>query len=85
MIILPQALRVIIPPLGNQYLNLAKNSTLATAIAFADTYQLGQSIMSTSGQSVTGFLIILTVYLTMSLVISFFMNIVNARFQLVTR
>lgn len=85
MIILPQALRVIVPPLGNQYLNLAKNSTLAISIAFADTYQIGQSIMSTSGQSVAGFLIILGFYLTMSLVISFVMNIVNGRFQLVTR
>jgi His/Glu/Gln/Arg/opine family amino acid ABC transporter permease subunit len=85
MIVLPQALRVIIPPLGNQYLNLAKNSSLAVAIAYSDTYQVGTTVMNQSGQSITGFLIILLVYLTMSLVISFFMNIVNARFQLVTR
>ncbi|MEL6307021.1 MAG: ABC transporter permease subunit [Chloroflexota bacterium] len=85
MIILPQALRVILPPLGNQYLNLSKNSSLATAIAFADTYQVGQTIMNQSGQSITGFFIILMVYLTLSLIISFVMNIVNSRFQLVTR
>ncbi|GAB4307222.1 MAG: hypothetical protein Kow00117_00420 [Phototrophicales bacterium] len=85
LIILPQALRVIIPPMGNQYLNLSKNSSLATAIAFADTYAVGLSIMNTSGQSITGFSIVLLVYLTMSLVISAVMNFVNSRFQLVTR
>lgn len=85
MIILPQALRVIIPPMGNQYLNLSKNSSLATAIAFADTYAVGLSIMNTSGQSITGFSIVLLVYLTMSLIISLGMNFVNSRFQLVTR
>lgn len=85
MIVLPQALRVIIPPLGNQYLNLAKNSSLATAIAFSDTYQVAQTIMNQSGQSVTGFLLLWLVYITMSLVISLFMNLVNSRFQLVTR
>jgi His/Glu/Gln/Arg/opine family amino acid ABC transporter permease subunit len=85
MIILPQALRVIIPPLGNQYLNLAKNSSLAEVVAFTDTYQISKTIMNQSGQSITGFFLLLLVYLTMSLIISFVMNIVNGRFQLVTR
>ncbi len=85
MIILPQALRVIIPPLGNQYLNLAKNSSLATAIAYADTYAVGVTIMNQSGQSVTGFTLVMLIYLSMSLLISLFMNLVNSRFQLVTR
>ncbi len=85
LIVLPQALRVIIPPLSNQYLNLAKNSTLATAVAFSDAYSVGQTIMNQSGQSVTGFFIILITYLTMSLIIATIMNIVNRRFQLVTR
>ncbi|MEO1287205.1 MAG: ABC transporter permease subunit [Chloroflexota bacterium] len=85
MIILPQALRVILPPMGNQYLNLSKNSSLATAIAFSDTYQIGQTIMNQSGQSITGFALILAVYLIMSLIISFVMNTVNSRYQLVTR
>lgn len=85
MIVLPQALRVIIPPMGNQYLNLSKNSSLATAIAFSDTYQVGQTIMNQSGQSITGFALILAVYLTLSLLISLVMNFVNSRFQLVTR
>jgi His/Glu/Gln/Arg/opine family amino acid ABC transporter permease subunit len=85
LIILPQALRVIIPPLGNQWLNLSKNSSLAIAIAFADTYQVGQTVMNTSGQSLVGFSMVFLVYITMSLLISFGMNIVNSRFQLVTR
>lgn len=85
MIVLPQALRVIIPPLGNQYLNLSKNSTLAYAIAFSDTYTVGLTVMNQSGQSVTGFFLILVVYLSMSLIIAFFMNIVNGRFQFKTR
>ncbi len=85
MIILPQALRVIIPPMGNQYLNLSKNSSLATFVAYADTYQVGTTIMNQSGQSITGFFLILLVYLTMSLIISLVMNLVNSRFQLVTR
>lgn len=85
LIILPQALRVIIPPMGNQYLNLSKNSSLATAIAFADTYAVGITMMNQSGQSISGFSLVLVVYLTMSLIISAGMNFVNARFQLVTR
>jgi general L-amino acid transport system permease protein len=85
MIILPQALRVIIPPLGNQYLNLAKNSSLAAAIAYADVYMIGTTIMNQSGQSITGFFLILLVYLSMSLLISLVMNYINGRFQLVTR
>lgn len=85
LVVMPQALRLIIPPLSNQYLNLAKNSSLAVAVAFADTYQIGQTMMNQSGQSVTGFTMILVTYLTMSLVISVVMNVVNSRFQLITR
>ncbi|MCA9888016.1 MAG: ABC transporter permease subunit [Anaerolineae bacterium] len=84
-VVLPQALRVIIPPLGNQYLNLSKNSSLAAAVAFADTYQVGTTMMNQSGQSITGFSMLLIVYLTLSLLISVVMNIVNGRFQIVTR
>jgi ABC-type amino acid transport system permease subunit len=85
MIILPQALRVIIPPLGNQYLNLSKNSSLAVAIAYADLVFVTNTIMNQSGQSVTGITLLMIVYLIMSLLISFFANIANRRFQLVTR
>ncbi len=85
MVILPQAMRVIIPPLASQYLNLAKNSSLAVAIAFADIVFVTQTIMNQSGQSVTGIVMIMLTYLTMSLIISVFTNIANRRFQLVTR
>lgn len=85
VVVLPQALRVIIPPLTNQYLNLAKNSSLALAIAFADMFQIMTTSMNQSGQSVTGIVIIMIGYLSMSLVISVVMNLINSRFQLVTR
>lgn len=85
MIILPQALRVIIPPLGNQYLNLSKNSSLAIAIAYADVVLVTQTVMNQSGQSVTGITMLMIVYLIMSLTISVLTNLVNRRFQLVTR
>jgi len=85
MIILPQAMRVIIPPLASQYLNLAKNSSLAIAIAFADVVTITTTIMNQSGQSVSGITMIMLTYLTISLVIAFFTNLANRRFQLVTR
>lgn len=85
LIILPQALRVIIPPLGNQYLNLAKNSSLAIAISFTDVFQVTGTIINQTGQSVSGILMVMAAYLIMSLVIASVMNIVNSRFQLVTR
>lgn len=85
MIILPQALRVIVPPLTNQYLNLAKNSSLAIAISFADVYAVMNTVGNQSGQSVTSILIVMITYLVISLVIAAAMNWVNARFQLVTR
>jgi general L-amino acid transport system permease protein len=85
MVILPQALRVIIPPLTNQYLNLAKNSSLAIAISFADIYQVMNTVGNQSGQSVTSIVIVMLTYLLLSLIISGVMNWVNGRFQLVTR
>jgi len=85
MVILPQAMRVIIPPLASQYLNLAKNSSLAIAVAYADIVMVTQTIMNQSGQSVTGITMIMLTYLTMSIIISIFTNIANRRFQLVTR
>ncbi len=84
-IIFPQALRVIIPPLGNQYLNLSKNSSLAVSIAYADTFAAATTIMNQSGQTITGFLIVMVFYLAVSLTISLVMNAINNRFRLVTR
>ena len=85
LIILPQALRVIIPPMGNQYLNLAKNSSLAIAISFTDLFQVSFTIINQTGQTVSVFIVVILVYLAISLVISYIMNTVNSRFQLVTR
>jgi general L-amino acid transport system permease protein len=85
MVVLPQALRVIIPPLGNQYLNLAKNSSLALAIAYSDIYAVMYTVINQSGQSVTGIIIIMVAYLVISLTIAGVMNWINGRFQLVTR
>jgi general L-amino acid transport system permease protein len=85
LIILPQALRVIIPPLGNQYLNLAKNSSLAIAISFSDLFQVSTTIINQSGQSVSVFAMVMLTYLAISLSIAFVMNWINGRFQLVTR
>ncbi len=85
MVVLPQALRVIIPPLGNQYLNLSKNSSLALAIAYSDIYAVMYTVINQSGQAVTGILIIMLSYLVISLAIAGAMNWVNGRFQLVTR
>lgn len=85
MVVLPQALRVIVPPLGNQYLNLSKNSSLAVAIAYADVVLVTQTIMNQSGQSVTGITMLMVFYLIISLMISLFTNWFNRRFKLVTR
>ena len=85
LVVLPQALRVIIPPLGNQFLNLAKNSSLAIAVAYTDIYQVTFTIINQSGQSVTGIVMVMLSYLVISLCISLLMNLVNQRYQLVTR
>jgi general L-amino acid transport system permease protein len=82
LIVLPQALRLIIPPLGNQYLNLAKNSSLGIAVAFFDVYNVANEISNVTGQSVAVFAIMMGIYLTMSLVISLIMNAVNYSMRL---
>lgn len=85
LIILPQALRVIIPPATNQYLNLTKNSSLATAIGYPDLFQVGFTIFNQTGQVVPMMLIIMGCYLTISLTTSLLMNLYNRRIQLVER
>jgi|FLYN01.1.fsa_nt_gi general L-amino acid transport system permease protein len=85
MIVLPQALRVIIPPLGNQYLNLAKNSSLATVVAYGDLFHVTKTIMNQSGQSVTGMVMVMLTYLAISLTIAAATNWFNRQFQIVTR
>ena len=85
LIVLPQALRVIIPPLGNQYLNLAKNSSLAIAIAFQDVFAIARTIMNQSGQTIVPFITVMLTYLVISLLISAVMNALNRSLQLKER
>jgi len=80
--VLPQALRVIVPPLTSQYLNLAKNSSLAVAIGFPDLVSIANTTINQTGQAIEGVAIIMAVYLTVSLSISAFMNWYNARVAL---
>ena len=84
-IILPQAMRVIIPPMTSQYLNLTKNSSLAVAIGFQDIVSIANTTLNQTGQAIEGIAIIMAVYLTISLSISLFMNWYNAHIALVER
>jgi general L-amino acid transport system permease protein len=84
-IVLPQALRVIIPPMTSQYLNLTKNSSLAVAIGYQDLVSIANTTLNQTGQAIEGIAVIMAVYLTISLSISLFMNWYNARIALVER
>ena len=81
-VILPQALRVIVPPMTSQFLNLTKNSSLAVAIGYPDLVSIANTTMNQTGQAIEGIAIIMAVYLTISLSISAFMNWYNARVAL---
>jgi general L-amino acid transport system permease protein len=86
LIILPQALRVIIPPLTNQYLNLTKNSSLAAAIGYPDLVSaFAGTVLNQTGQAIECIAITMAVYLTISLLISLLMNWYNRRVALVER
>ncbi|MBV8096064.1 MAG: ABC transporter permease subunit, partial [Acetobacteraceae bacterium] len=84
-IVLPQALRVIVPPMTSQYLNLTKNSSLAVAIGYQDIVSIADTTLNQTGQAIEGIAIIMAVYLTISLSISLFMNWYNARIALIER
>nr|WP_180682889.1 ABC transporter permease subunit [Tepidicella baoligensis] len=79
LVILPQALRVIIPPMTNQYLNLTKNSSLAVAVGYPDVVSVANTAINQSGRAVECIAIIMLVYLSTSLTTSVFMNWYNAR------
>lgn len=81
MVVLPQALRVIIPPLTSQYLNLAKNSSLAIAIGFPDVYFVASTTFNQTGRAVEVMLLIMITYLTISLTIALMMNLYNKTVQ----
>ena len=78
-VVLPQALRVIVPPMTSQYLDLTKNSSLAVAIGYPDLVSIANTTINQTGQAIEGIAIIMLVYLTISLTISAFMNWYNAR------
>lgn len=84
-IVLPQALRVIIPPLTSQYLNLTKNSSLAVAVGYQDIVSIANTTLNQTGQAIEAIALIMLVFLTISLGISLFMNWYNARIALVER
>ncbi len=84
-IVLPQALRVIIPPMTSTYLGVAKNSSLAVAIGYPDVVAIVNTTLNQTGQAIEGIALIMLVYLTISLGISLFMNWYNARIALVER
>ena len=79
LVILPQALRVIVPPLTNQYLNLTKNSSLAVAVGYPDVVSVANTTLNQSGRAVECIAIIMLVYLTTSLATSGVMNWYNRR------
>jgi general L-amino acid transport system permease protein len=85
LVIFPQALRVIIPPLTSQYLNLTKNSSLAIAIGYPDIYFVASTTFNQTGKAVEVMLLIMITYLTLSLMISFTMNLFNRSVQIKER
>ena len=86
LIIIPQALRVIVPPLTSQYLNLTKNSSLAVAIAYPELVSVfAGTVLNQTGQAIEVIAMTMAVYLTISLLISLFMNWYNRRVALERR
>jgi len=85
LVIFPQAMRVIVPPLTSQYLNLAKNSSLAIAIGFPDMFAVNQTIANQTGQPVPAIALMMGTYLLMSLFTSLIMNIYNRSVQILEK
>lgn len=85
LVVLPQALRVIVPPLTSQYLNLTKNSSLAIAIGYDDLFSVSTTVFNQTGRVVEVFVVVMLVYLTFSLVTSLVMNGYNRAIRLVER
>lgn len=85
LVVFPQALQVIIPPLTSQYLNLTKNSSLAIAVGYPDLFYVSNTILNQSGRAVEMITLVMLTYLMFSLITSIFMNWYNARVRLVER
>jgi general L-amino acid transport system permease protein len=78
-VVFPQALRLAIPPLASQYMNLIKNSSLAVVIGYPDLVSIGNTSINQNGQALEVIVIIMAVYLTLNLVVAVIMNAINAR------
>ncbi|WP_226037366.1 amino acid ABC transporter permease [Aquibacillus saliphilus] len=85
LVIFPQAIRIIIPPVTSQYLNLTKNSSLAIAVGYADLVFVGNTTLNQAGHAVEMILIMILVYLSLSILTSWFMNFFNKKTQIVER
>ena len=85
LIVLPQAIRVMLPPMGNQYLNLAKNTSLGIAVAYPEIVAVGQTLYNQEGQTLPVFLIWMAFYSTVSLTISTIINYYNRKMKIVER
>ncbi|CAM5404622.1 general L-amino acid transport system permease protein [Aquamicrobium terrae] len=85
LVVIPQAMRIIIPPLTSQYLNLTKNSSLAVAIGYPDLYAVGGTILNQTGQAIEVVVIFMIVYLGISIATSLIMNWFNAKMALKER
>lgn len=85
LVVFPQALRVMIPPLTSEFLNLAKNSSLAAGIAYSDFFQIANTVNNQTGRVLEVILLIMATYLTINLIISLAMNALNQRVQIKER
>jgi general L-amino acid transport system permease protein len=85
LVVLPQAIRIILPPLTSEYLNLAKNSSLAIAVGFPELFAITNTIANQTGQAVETMVIVAAAYLAISLAISLLMNLYNRSVALVER
>jgi general L-amino acid transport system permease protein len=85
LIIFPQALKLIVPPLTSQYLNLMKNSSLAIAIGYPDMYFVASTTFNQTGKAVEVMVLLIITYLTLSLTISIVMNLINRTVQIKER
>ena len=81
LVVFPQSLRVIIPPLNSEFANLAKNSSLAFAVGYPELYNLANTSLNQTGKPIEVFLVVMAVYLTLNLLISLNMNQLNRAVQ----
>lgn len=85
LVVMPQALRIIIPPMISQYLNLTKNSSLALFIGYQDLFGVTKIAINNAGRAVPAFALAMATYLTLSLITSFVLNLYNRRIQFVLK